>query len=375
MSFYCPFQQFGLFKLGVGFSYQYLHRRFGFDFGERYHRDPVYRIETGMHIDRCLFEEYRRLDLGEERPIPRVSIEPFGHRFMPVMYGCDCLYMKDMDPCGSPRPLSAEEIDGLEPWTVERFERDEHVREVLAQARAVSQHRQALKRSPREFNPHCRALASLQNLGSVVNTGFSVQGDGLFVDYLTSPETIKKLYAHITDLMLLCLRCFPEFDGEPLQDVFIGNCSVAMLSPGQYMDVNYESDRRIMDYARQIGARFTMHQDSDVTPHLENYARFDYLHGLDFGQDTDFARAARLMPEVNANCMLLPGWLESHGMAEIREELLRLMRLGLGFKSFTFTLYEIDTALSGDWLCAFHELFRECANQMDALGRSMRNRV
>src|SRR5664279_2275040 len=96
-----------------------------------------------------------------------------------------------------------------------------------------------------------------------------------------------------------------------------------------------------MEYARKIGARFTMHQDSSTNAHLENYAHLEYLHALDIGQDADFEKLARLFPKAEVNCILLPSWLESHSMDEIRGELLRLMDLGKRFPAFSFSLLEI----------------------------------
>ena len=38
--------QVGGCRLGLGFTYKLLHDRFGFDFGERYHRDLDYRMSN-----------------------------------------------------------------------------------------------------------------------------------------------------------------------------------------------------------------------------------------------------------------------------------------------------------------------------------------
>ena len=105
-----PMQTFGRFKLGLALTYQLVHDRFGFDFGERYHRDVEHRIQTTMAIDRAVFEAYGSIGLGYETPFPRASIEPFGHRFMPAMYGAETGYAADADPWGKPRAVTAEEI-------------------------------------------------------------------------------------------------------------------------------------------------------------------------------------------------------------------------------------------------------------------------
>ena len=103
----------------------------------------------------------------------------------------------------------------------------------------------------KEFNPHCRGMSSLQNLGSVINTAFSIQGQQLLLYYAVDPDAVR-LYGNITQLMLLCLDRFPKVDGWPLKDIFLGNCTVSMISPRQYAALNEGEDRRLMEYARSI---------------------------------------------------------------------------------------------------------------------------
>lgn len=356
-----PMQNLGRQRLGMALTYQLLNDRWGFDLGRRYHHDVDHRIKTTMEIDRAVFETYGGIGLGYETPFPRISVEPFGHRFMPAMYGCEIGYAKDAEPGGRPRGLSREEIQALETWTVGRFEASEPVRTVLDQVEQLKSRHGEYWVPDEEFNPHCRTMSSLQNLGSVINTAFSIQGDQLLTDYLTEPALVRILYENITHLTLLCLDYFPKVDGRPLEDIFVGNCTVSMISPNHYAELNYPCDRRLMEYARSIGARFMMHQDSDATPHLENYAKFDYLHALDFGQDTDFEELGRRFPNAEVNCILFPSWVETTPMDDIRAELRRLMEIGGRFPAFSFTLLEIDAKMGGDLIFSFHETFRQCA--------------
>jgi hypothetical protein len=361
MSLCYPMQKFGRFGLSLGLTYKLVHDRFGFDPGERYHRDLDHRIRTTMEIDRAVFDRFGEIGLGFNEPFPRASIEPFGHRFMPAMYGCECRYAEDADPCGRPRILSKEEIENLAPWTLERLERSEPVRIVLSQIRQLKEHYEPHRRPPAEFCPHYRAMSSLQNLGSVINTAFSVQGQRLLIDYADQPASVHKLYDNITQLMLLCLRYFPEVDGWPLSDVFLGNCTVSMISPRQYAEFDYPQDLRIMQLAKSVGARFMIHQDSAVNPHLANYARFDHLQAFDLGQDTDFEKLHELCPNAEVNCILFPAWVESSSADDIRSELLRLMQIGGRFPRFSFSLLEVDPALDGEPLIAFCRVFEECS--------------
>jgi hypothetical protein len=243
-----PMRSFGQFRLGMGVTYKLLQDRFGFDFGQRYHRDLDYRIKTTMEVDQAVFNLYGDFGLGFENPYPRVSIEPFGHRFMPAMFGCPCGFAADGEPWSQPRVLSTEGIDALPPWTVDRFENSEPVRMVLSQLRQLKAHYAAYRKPDREVNPH-----------------------------------------------------------------------------------------------------------------LENYARLDYVQAFDFGQDTDFEKLGRLCPRAKVNCILFPAWIASHSQKEIREELLRLMRAGKCFSTFSFTCLELDTKLDGEPILAFLETFARCA--------------
>jgi hypothetical protein len=128
--------------------------------------------------------------------------------------------------------------------------------------------------------------------------------------------------------------------------------------------VNEGFDREIAGFAESTGARFLVHQDSDVTPHLAGYARLGVVHALDVGQDTDFAAAARLFPGASVNCILFPSWIRATPVEGIREELARLMRIGRRFPDFTFTILEIDPDLAAGKIFAFHEAFRRTAEDV-----------
>ena len=198
----------------------------------------------------------------------------------------------------------------------------------------------------------------------MINTALSSYGEDVLVLYITDPPLLRRLYGNILDLMLLCLDYFPQLDRRKLEHVFIGNCYVAMISPDHYRRCNESFDRSIAEYARRIGARFLLHQDSETTPHLTNYSRLGAVHALDVGQDTDFRRLYELFPNCRVNCILFPSWLQFHSLSDIREELERIMRLGLLFPSFTFSVLEIDFALAKGRIFELFEAFRECAERV-----------
>jgi hypothetical protein len=365
-----PARRYHRFGLAMGLTPRLLHERFGLDYGERFHRDVVHRVESLKEIDRLVWECFGEIGLGYENPFPRATLEPFGHRFVPVLYGCRCVYAAAEEPAVLPRPLDPELIRGLKPWTDERFEAEEAVREVLAQARLARERfgPQVAAAQALEHNPHFQPLSSLQNLGSVINTAVSVFGAEALFLYADDQQLLKRFYRNVTQAMLIALRVFPSRDGRRLREVFVGDCTVAMISPESYARCNLDFDRELAEFARAVGARFLVHQDSGATPHLANYARLSYVQSLDFGQDTDFEQAARLFPGTSANCILFPAWLQSTPARDMQEELERLMRVGLSFGDFTFSVFEVDPALAGGKVFEFVDAFRKAAEKVSQGG-------
>lgn len=363
MSLFYPALSFGRYSLSIGLTPSLLHSRYGLDYGGRFHRDVAWRMRQVMEIDRLVHADFGSIGLGFPEPFPRATLEPYGHRFVPAMLGCTMSYAAGEDPSSLRRAFDPEEIRRMPAWTPQRFEAAEPVRVVLEQARWAREHCDRAEAERRlGFNPHAQPLTSLQNLGSVINTAVSVFGEDALLLGLDEPDLLRAFYGNVTDLMLLCLERFPRVDGRTLHTVFVGNCSVAMISPAQYLGANLEHDMRLAAYSRGIGARFLVHQDSGATPHLAGYTRLGKVDGIDFGQDTDWEAAARAFPGAEANCILLPSWIRAHTREDIREELHRLMSIGSAFPRFTFSLLELDGEL------AEHRIFEICEEMRSAAG-------
>jgi hypothetical protein len=367
MSLFYPQQSFGRFGLSYGLTPSLLHARYGLDYGERFHRDFPWRVARLQEIDRLVYDDFRSIGLGFAEPFARATIEPFGHRFVPALFGAEISYAPGEDPSSRRIPFSADAIRALAPWTRERLEQTEQVRVVLEQAAWARAHCDRAEAERRlGFNPHAQPLTSLQNLGSVINTAVSLFGEDALLVGVDEPDRLRAFYQNVTDLMLLCLDFFPAIDGRTLATVFVGDCSVSMISPAQYEACNMFADGRLCDFARGIRARFLVHQDSGATPHLPGYASLGAVNGIDFGQDTDWAAATNLFPAVEANCIIFPGWLHAHSKEDIGEELERIMSIGRQFPRFSFSLLELDAELAQGKVFEFHEAFRAAAWRVKA---------
>ena len=341
----------GRFKLGLGFNNDYMNKTWGFDLGERFHKDPEYRVRTIMEIDRAVHRDFGHIGIGDARPKPRPSVEPFGHRVMPAVMGCPCRFSPDSEPWALAHMLSDDEVCALPEWTSEMVEAAEPMREIASQNRYLQ--------------GKYGAVRNLRDLGSAVNTALSLMGEELLYKYRASPDIVIRLYRSITRLTVLCIECIERLDGsnhaEPLG---LGNCTVTMISPEDYLRCNFETDLLFYRYCRQRGLRFFVHQDSGVTPHIQNYRRLGAIDAFDVGIDTDFEQLLDAFPGASTNCIIFPQWLLSTDEKDLSAELGRLMRIGARFKEFSFSMYEIDSALSRDRILSFVRLFGEAARRV-----------
>jgi hypothetical protein len=166
-----------------------------------------------------------------------------------------------------------------------------------------------------------RALGHLcsaqQNTGSVINTAIYLRKN-LFTDFYDKPEVIHRLFDLITNRMECSLQYFAKADGYA-SDIGVGNCCVCMLSPSVYEEFNRPCDDRMMKLAQKMGVRFSIHQDSDVTPYIKSYRPFGYLYSFDVGQDTDLVSFRSAFPDVIMNIFVYSVWLlENEGPAIVQ---------------------------------------------------------
>ena len=369
MSAYYSIYAAGSLRLTIGLAPAFLHRFLGVDLGERFHTNIAIRAKTLMEIDRLVYDRLGDIGIGFGEPFPRATIEPYGHRFMPAMFGCTCDYPEDGEPWAEARVLDEAEIETWLPWNLERFESSEPVRRVREQMMYVREHYASTavtsEAGRQHWNPHFAPMSCMQNLGSVINTGVSVYGQDLLALYLERPEILKRLYRNITDIMLLSLGYFPKLDLVPLPGVFVGNCTVSMISSSSYAAVNLPFDLELADYANANGLPFLVHQDSGATPYLEAYGALGDVDTFDVGLDTDFEALHRLFPGSSVICIILPSWIQDSSLELIEDTLLRVLKEGRKFRNFAFALYDVGPDMGEDGIRRFIEVFSRCAETAD----------
>ena len=293
--------------LNAGFSYEWWNTHYGFCYDKSFYLDVVNKSATLDAMDEIMAERfpYYRTDYENLKnntvSNPVVAVEPFGHRFIPTLFGCDIKYSAQTTPWAIHSNLSDEQVMSMPIWDLEMFRQNQCVQMVDEQAI--------------DFKKQHKNVVSAQNLGSVINTAIYLR-ENLFSDFYEKPEVIHRLFELITNRMELSIDYFNERD-ENLSDLGVGNCSVCMISPVLYEKFDLQYDLRIMKKAKELGVRFSMHQDSDVTAYIDKYRAFNYLYSFDVGQDTNLEKFREAFPDVIMNIFVYPAWLEEKNEQEI----------------------------------------------------------
>jgi uroporphyrinogen-III decarboxylase len=271
---------------------------------------------------------------------PSYAIEPFGHRFVPALFGCDIIYEDSTAPWAEHRILTPEHIDAMPLLTLDEFKQDERVREVARQ----------IHYSRKKYG-WCSAQ---QNLGSVMNTAIYLRGMELFSDFYERPETIHKLMNLITNRMILAYEYGKEMDGKA-SDTGVGNCSVCMISPQTYDEFIYPYDHAMMELAQKNTVHFGVHHDSNATSYLESYRKFEHLHHLDIGFDTDIPMYREAFPLQNLNIYFYTNFIIEHTPQEIKETVSSLAASSGSSAATWFTCADIDARISDEKITALYE--------------------
>ena len=325
--------------LNLGYSNEWWHKYYGFRFDESLYRDPLAKLDVQNKINCVMREKFSRWGflehLDQTNVISRfsVDIEPYGHRFIPAMFGAPIRYADDQTPWAHTIKLEDEYIMSLEPMKKAEFMSHPLVEEIVRQHHVM-----------KDAGKICSAQ---QNIGSVINTAIYLRGDDLFYDFTDKPEVIHKLFSLITNMLLLSYDYFSEIDNywPPLG---IGNCSVAMLSPRVYKKFCLPCDKAVMEHAKKIGVPFAIHQDSLIDPFIPVYKEFDYLSSFDIGCDSNVALFRENYPHLDINIFLYTSTLRSLTAGQLYDLILKQGEEGKPYSKIGFSVYDIDLDVTDD---------------------------
>jgi hypothetical protein len=294
-----------------GFEPKWFHARCGLEFGERWHRDPLYRRETLAAMRDELLRAFPGVCQwsGDEARWTNTIAGAYGTGVMPALFGRPLRYYPDRWPHPEPgHELSDDEIARLD---VERMLASEFVESLLAQVETLG-----------ATGPVYGDL----NWQGVLNLAFHLRGQRIFLDMVESPDLAARLFEVITESIVRLaqmVQARQRAAGCDIDLMCVSNCTLSMISPRMY-------ERSLRTFDERIAhsfARFGVHTCNwDATPYLNSIAALTKAGYIDMGIATDMARARDMFPNARRAVLYTPGDLRDKPVEAVRADVERIAR-------------------------------------------------
>jgi hypothetical protein len=299
-------------RLVAGFEPRWYHVRCGVEFTERWHTDAEHRRQTLVAMRgelRRAFPHFEQWSRAEPRDTVTIA-GCYGVCVIPALFGIPLRYYADRWPDLEPgHHLSDERIERLE---ARELLSGPFVEKLLAQVDEIAAR-------------HGTVHGDL-NWQGVLNLGFHLRGQQIFLDMADRPELAERLFSTITDVIIGLAHMVQgrqRRSGFPIDYMCVSNCTVNMVSPAAYGRMLLAHDARI------AGAfdRFGVHTCNwSVTPYLNVLRKLPKMGYLDMGIESDLSRARELFPDTRRAVLYTPGKAATGDLAAVREDFERIAR-------------------------------------------------
>ncbi|HIC89413.1 MAG TPA: hypothetical protein EYP04_08425 [Anaerolineae bacterium] len=291
----------------------------GISFDKSFYFDPQKRIENDVIMRRVLYERYGDLGMGEPDPQPRPiigSLHVAGGFVIPALLGAEIRFEKNAAPQPMPKKLTAKEIEAFEKPD---FRTTWPMNELIAQMDALEA----------EYG----YVVGDMNTDGLLNAAYHFYGQDLFVDFYLAPERVRRFLEIVGELIVDVALYVRERTGSCSISVnrmvehvdprmfFHANCSVQMISPQSYREMQLPIEKRMAKRIRPYG----IHHCGDNLHHIAPvYAELPLVMvGVGWGSDVALCREA--LPDAFFNLRLSPIRMLQCTPQEIAEDTEKLL--------------------------------------------------
>lgn len=284
----------------VVFNPRWWRHTAGISFTREFYFDPATRVAHDITMRRVLWEKFGSIGLGEEQPQPRPvagSLHVAGGFVIPALLGAEIQFEADAAPQPLPHRFSVEELERLEvPDWRNRWPMDELIRGWDAQELEAG------------------SLIGDLNTDGLLNAAYHFYGQDLFADFYAAPERVRRVLSVIGELIAdvasyvrsrtgSCSIAVNRMVERVDPAIFLhANCSVQMISPRSYRQMQLPVEQALADRLRPFGIHHcgaNLHQVAPI------YAELSPVFA-DVGWGSDVAACRRALPDTFLNLRLSP---------------------------------------------------------------------
>ena len=299
-------------RVSLGFEPAWYTRRCEVDFSEEFHKDPYSRYEMIKVMKRELVRDFPSVSYWstqDETDLATIS-GCYGAFPVPHAFGVPLVFRQDgwaaLDPAGH---LGVDEIDKC---SAENVLNGPVVADVVRQMDIIE----------REWG----LIHGYLNWQGVLNNGFNIRGQEIFLDMYERPEFAHRFFAIITEVMIRLaemVQARQRKSGFAVNQFSVSNCVMNMISPEMYEEFILPHDAKIADSFDRFGVHTC---EWDVTPYVDVLKKLPKMGYLDMGMMSDMARVRQEFPETRRAVIYSPVKLEDAALKDIQTDMKTIFR-------------------------------------------------
>ena len=287
------------------FSEDWHNHRFGVDFSEDFWVDPIRRTECHRELSYLRAKTFPGTNFGSLDPQPGpLASDQYGHRFVPALFGCKIIYLKDQAPSAEPKQADFDEPAAL------------HIPDLRSHAVA----RKALD-DAKQLKAKYGFVSGYINTGSPLNAAISVFGEDFLACCALEPEIAQHVLKIMAKTFIRLMYEFSDVVSPPARidrrSEGLGNCPAIMFSPEMYRQVILPVDLWYRNYFKD----FSIHHCGVFDRYAELYTALTPC-SLDVGGGSDYKLLRKYFPNTVCSYIVNP----EHYEGKSREEIDALVR-------------------------------------------------
>jgi hypothetical protein len=306
----------------INFSYHvaFHARSFGADYGERYHKDPLYRIEQERKIAIGYHKLFGEFGMGDQNPKPCLGVTIQALDFMNAALGGKMEYHRDENVWTPDKPLShiqnmadlkrLQDIDwNNHPLFLDLFRQVDEMKRAYPDL-PVS-HVQGV------WADGEKGQSTFLTMHTPYTTAFRLMGEEIMVIMMSDEELASGIFDYLmrqynSQWKIICDRM-----GWRGTKIHLGDCAATMLSPDLYEKFSLPLYQRIIaDYEGVV-----IHSCGPSSHLLELFARIPKVRQLQLGDGTDLKKARALFPGSSICAYYDPGQFLTDSPEQIERKL------------------------------------------------------
>jgi hypothetical protein len=285
-------------KATLGFHPSYHAKNFGVDYGEKYHKDPIYRTEQGHKCERALYERFGEYGMGD--PAPKVKAISIGIQpldFLNGALGGRMLYNPHESVWTPDKPLEhIETMEDLEkmpdidwdnnPVYLDDWRQIDEMKELYPDLPVTAIQGASSDGEACSFVMH-----------TPYTTAFRLLGDRIFELMLLEKDLANGIFDY---LMRQYLNLWENIRKrmnwpEEKQHLHFGDCAATMLSPDLYEKFCLPLYQKLMENYKTC----TIHSCGASTHLLDLFTEVPNAKILQLGKGTKLEGLRKKFPNAN----------------------------------------------------------------------------